>query len=166
MKLQVISYKLRVMVCWLLVTYALCVSCCYAYAVSSDELIEKARELDGRTIVYKGEVVTDVLARGSHSWINVNDGSNAIGIWCDTALAGKIKSAGNYRHSGDIVEIEGIFNRACSEHSGELDIHAYRLDVIKEGLQIEENLSPVRARLAAIFFILTAFIIIRYRKRI
>ena len=40
----------------------------FAYAqplVSSVELIEKAKELDGKEVIYEGEVIGEVMTRGS-----------------------------------------------------------------------------------------------------
>ncbi len=160
-----VSHLLLVSGFWFLVTLVLCAQC-YAYAVSSEELIEKAKELDGKAVVYRGEVVTDILERGAHAWLNANDGGNAIGIWCDAALGKKIKFTGDYKHRGDVIEAEGIFNRACAQHNGELDIHASRVDIIKRGSQVSERLDKDRSYLATALFLLTAFIIIRYRKRV
>jgi hypothetical protein len=138
---------------------------CDAYTVSSDELIEKAKDLDGREVTYRGEAVTDILGKGGHSWINVNDGDNAIGIWCGTESLREVRFVGNYKHRGDIVEVEGIFNRACPEHGGELDIHAYKVWVVKRGTLVEEGLDSKIIYLTLIFFFLTLFIIGRYRRR-
>src|SRR3989338_8359022 len=42
---------------------------CHAETLSSTELIENAKSLDGQTVDYKGEVITAILNRGEHSWI-------------------------------------------------------------------------------------------------
>ena len=138
----------------------------YAYTVSSDELIERAKDLDSRTVVYRGELVTGILNRGAHSWINLNDGSNAIGVWCDTDLLKNIKHAGSYKTKGDIIEVEGIFNRACSEHGGELDMHAYRIDIMKNGFRMDERIDKKIPLASLIFFLFTALLIVRYRDRV
>lgn len=138
----------------------------FAYTVSSEELIERAKDLDGRAIVYRGEVVTGVLKRGEHSWINLNDGGNAIGVWCKTELAEGIRYAGSYRHRGDLIQVDGIFNRACGKHGGEMDIHAYRIEILREGFVRTEKVDRRTSYLAVAFFCLTLFVILRYRKRI
>ncbi len=160
-KLSAISYQLSALL--LILLFA---STSYAYTVSSSELIERAKDLDGRDVVYRGEVVTAILRRGPNAWINLNDGDNAIGVWCKYEDAAKIKFIGDYRTSGDVVEIGGIFNRACGKHGGELDIHASRVKVIKEGFPKRELPDRSTAFFAVIFFLLTSFMIIRYRRRI
>ncbi len=139
--------------------------CCEAYTVLSDELIEKANDLDGRMVVYRGEAVTAILGRGAHSWINVHDGDNAIGVWCRTELLREVAFVGDYKNRGDIIEVEGVFNRACKEHKGELDIHAYKVKVVERGFLTPEKIGDKILYLTLALFILTLFVVIRYRRR-
>lgn len=107
---------------WFLVSGLCCF--CNAESVSSDELINNARQYNAMPVVYAGEVIGDIMKRGEYAWINVNDGKNAIGVWAEASLIKDIVYAGSYRASGDRVEVVGRFNRACPEHGGDLDIHA------------------------------------------
>lgn len=116
---------------------------------SSTELIERARELDGGSIMYQGEAVGEVMYRGESAWINLHDGDNAIGIWCEKAAAERVKHCGNYRCSGDQCLVTGIFNRACPEHGGTLDIHARELIVLTRGEKTVHAVTPAKKRLAA-----------------
>lgn len=143
----------------------LSVAVCHAHTVSSDELIERARDLDTRVVTYKGELVTAILPRGEHSWANLNDGSNAIGVWCESGSLRGVKFIGDYKKRGDILEVEGIFNRACREHGGELDIHADKVRVAQEGFYKIEEIGRARPILAIVFFCLTALVALRYRNR-
>jgi hypothetical protein len=102
-------------------------------AVTSDDLINNAKDYDKKEVVYSGEVIGDIMKRGENTWINVSDGTNAIGIWITTEEAKVIKYAGKYSFTGDTVKVTGIFNRACPEHGGDLDIHASKLEVVKLG---------------------------------
>jgi len=119
-----------------------------AQAISSTELINNAKALDGQTVVYKGEVIGDVMRRGDFAWINVNDGQNAIGIWISTALTKQITFAGSYKSKGDIVEVTGIFHRACPEHGGDLDIHAQQMRLIEVGSPRPERASRIKRNVA------------------
>jgi hypothetical protein len=49
--------------------------------------------------------------------------------------------SGDYRHKGDMVEVMGVFNRACREHGGDLDIHAESIRVIALGYETERPIS-------------------------
>jgi len=129
----------------------------YGEAVSSKELIDNTKEMNGKTVVYTGEVVTAIMDRGENSWINLNDGDNAIGIWCARDLTRQITYIGNYKNRGDIVEVEGVFNCACPVHNGDLDIHAGSLKIVKAGYLIKKQLNIKMVIMSVILFIL-AFI--------
>ncbi len=110
-------------------------------AASSQELIAEAKLFDGAHVLYGGEVIGEVLARGDHAWINVYDGNNAISVWVPGALLEKIKHTGSYKYAGDRVRLHGIFHRSCPEHGGTLDIHAQDLLVVEPGQPVIEDLS-------------------------
>ena len=109
-----------------------CLSCS-AQAISSSDLINSAKQYDGQTVVYQGEVIGDVMVRGRFAWVNLNDGKNAIGIWVGKAVAAGIRYAGSYNLAGDFLEVTGIFYRSCPEHGGDLDIHARTVVLIRPG---------------------------------
>lgn len=114
---------------------------CYAQSVSSTELINNAKIYDGKTVAYEGEVIGDVMARGEFVWINLNDASNAIGVWIQKGLTREILYSGSYKSRGDWVEVIGKFNRACPEHGGDLDIHAQSIRKISPGKPLKEGLN-------------------------
>jgi hypothetical protein len=121
----------------------LCIAYCQAFAqaIPSNELINNAKQYDGKAVVYTGEVIGEIMVRGKFSWINVNDGEAAIGIWIDSNLAKEINYTGSYKTKGDWVEIAGIFQRACPAHGGDLDIHAQSIRKISSGRQDIEKLN-------------------------
>ncbi|MBE3090684.1 MAG: DNA-binding protein, partial [Actinobacteria bacterium] len=88
-------------------------------SISSNELIENAIKYDKQIVVYSGEVIGDIMKRGDNAWINVSDSNNAIGVWLPYSETKIIKYAGRYDYKGDTVKIEGIFNKACTEHGGD-----------------------------------------------
>jgi hypothetical protein len=130
---------------------------CFAQAVSSDELIKNAKDYDGKSVLYRGEVIGDVMVRGKYAWINVNDGKNAIGIWIDKDLAKDILFTGNYKTRGDQLEIAGVFQRSCLEHGGDLDIHAKVMRKISAGAPALASLNTAKTRN---IFILTGVLIL------
>ncbi len=139
---------------------------CYAVVWSSIELIEKAKELNGRKLNYRGELVTAILNRGEYSWINLNDGSNAIGVWCKSSLLGGVKFAGDYKNRGDIIEVNGTLNRACSIHNGELDIHADTVKIVKKGHSLVRAIDLKRINSAIVLFAFTILTVVIFRKRL
>lgn len=135
--------------------------------VSSTDLIEKAKELDGQEIVFTGEVIGDIMVRGGYTWINVSDGSNAIGIWAENQLVSGITMAGRYKVHGDEVKISGMFHRACPEHGGDLDIHAVKVELMEKGYAVAGSTEPWKLPAAVVLataaVILFAYMIISRR---
>lgn len=107
-----------------------------AQGLSSSELINNAKQYDGKLITYSGEVIGDVMLRGKDAWVNINDGNNALGVWMSNLLAKEINFVGNYQSRGDNLEITGVFHRACLEHGGDLDIHAQGLRKLTDGRMV------------------------------
>ena len=106
---------------------------CYAQTSTSLDLLNNAKQYDGKAVNYKGEVIGDVMIRGEYAWLHVNDGTIAIGIWALKTMIRDIRYAGNYHKKGDIVEVLGTFHRSCLEHGGDLDIHASEIKTITPG---------------------------------
>lgn len=134
--------------------------------MTSTELIEEAEKFDGKKVIYAGELITTVMNRGSHSWINLHDGKNAIGVWCESAQLSGVKFAGDYKNTGDVIEAEGIFHRACPEHYGELDIHAVKAAITKEGFPREEDVNKRRATFSVAVFSALLLMIMIFRNRL
>ena len=151
---------------FVLVGCALFVSGAYAEIVSSKDLIENANTLDGKTVRYRGEIVTAILNRGEYSWANLNDGDNAVGVWCPSSLLDAVKFIGDYKNKGDVLETEGVFHRACSAHNGELDIHADSVKIIKAGFSVSEGVDSRKLNISAAIFLLTILLVAIFRKRI
>jgi hypothetical protein len=125
-----------------------------AIEVTSDELINRAKEYDKKEVIYSGEAIGDIMERDQYGWINVSDGNNAIGIWLPVAEIEKIKYTGQYKYTGDAVRVEGIFNQACPEHGGDLDIHAKTIEVVKKGFETKRKLNFSNLLVGAILFII------------
>lgn len=124
---------------------------CFAQpAVSSVELIEKAKELDGQEVVYEGEVIGEVMTRGEYSWVNLNDGLNAVGVWMGNNSLSLIYFAGDYKSRGDWLQVRGVFNRACRLHGGDLDIHAEEVVKLRSGRLVKHRLVPEKKRIVLI----------------
>jgi hypothetical protein len=134
--------------------------------VSSNDMIDKAAVLDGKTVTYTGEAVGDVMYRGSHAWVNVSDGKNAVGVYVTSDEAAEIKITGKYRVKGDTVKVRGVFHRACRQHGGDMDIHAQLLSVTESGYYKKDRPSAVLTAAAVTALLLavsgTAFTIKKY----
>jgi hypothetical protein len=138
-----------------------------AEATTINDLIENTKTFDGMQVTIKGEAIGEVLQRGEYAWVNINDGTNAIGIWLKSADAEKISSFGDYKHIGDTIQITGIFSRDCKEHGGDVDIHCASIDIITKGIVITEKLAPLKAFAGAVLFciaLIVAYIYFRVKK--
>lgn len=138
----------------------------YADGISSQVLIENGKSYDQKQVVYEGEVIGDIMRRGDFAWINVNDGSNAMGVFINYSDIDKITNTGTYKSTGDIIRVKGIFHRACPEHGGDMDIHASSLEVIKPGTPITHIIPIYKAVLGIIFPLLSLLLYILYRRSI
>ena len=135
---------------------------CYAQTPASLELINNAKQYDGKTVNYRGEVIGDIMIRGDYAWLHVNDGIIAIGIWAPKTLIGDIRYAGDYHKKGDIVEVFGAFHRSCSEHGGDLDIHAYEIKKVILGNSVVQPISRKKVYIGIYSFM---FVLVFYALR-
>ncbi|MDD5005414.1 MAG: DNA-binding protein [Candidatus Omnitrophica bacterium] len=136
--MKVKSFFFFVMLCLVLIISS---SNCYAQISTSSDLLNGTKQYDGKTVNYKGEVIGDVMIRGDHVWLHVNDGTIAIGIWAPKIMIQDILYIGDYHKKGDIVEVSGTFHRSCPEHGGDLDIHASEIKKITSGSTVIRPIS-------------------------
>lgn len=125
---------------------------------SINQLIDNAKIMDGKTVVVQGEAIGEVLERGDYAWVNINDGTNAIGIWLKLEDANKIKVFGDYLNIGDQVKVTGVFNRACVEHGGDMDIHAISTEVVENGYPVKEKVSSQKIMIGIILVVVTLMV--------
>ena len=116
--------------------------------VSISDLIIQSRSYDGRVIVTEGEAIGDLMLRGEYGWVNLSDGSNAIGIYALSKQFEQVKHLGRYEVVGDRVRITGTFYDACPVHSGETDIHASSVEITRAGSVVDETLDRSRLKLS------------------
>lgn len=129
-----------------------------------NDLIEKSASLDNTDVTVQGEVIGEALERGEYAWININDTTNAIGIWVKKSDIDQIKIYGDYKHKGDIVKITGVFHKACSEHGGDVDIHCTTIEIVQLGYTVKEQLSLSKVIITLSTFLIAAVIIAVYLK--
>lgn len=139
-------------------------------APASGDLIEHPKTWDGQIIPFKGEAIGEAMLRGTYAWIHVNDDAyylknveegaglggynSGMAIYLPSDLAEKIGTFGDYKHEGDIVEVLGTFNAACSQHGGDMDIHATRLAVIAPGRHAIDHVRLWKVALAIVLVVI------------
>lgn len=125
---------------------------------SSTDLVESPKQLDGMTVTFAGEVIGEAMVRGDMAWIHINDDAyyiknveegaqlggynSGMAIWLPAESTEEIDYFGDYEHEGDIVEVDGVFNAACAEHGGDMDIHATGLSVVQQGHEVVDEVKP------------------------
>ena len=134
-----------------------------ASAESGKELVENSRSFDGNIVTFRGEVV-GVLMRGDSAWVNVLDNGVAIGVWCRADYAKKVSIVGDYTHIGDTVEVAGTFHFACTEHGGDLDIHAENFTVLVNGIAVERTPNLLAVLLSAVLVAVAIFTVFWLRR--
>lgn len=119
-------------------------------ALTAADLVSMESGMDGESVRIEGEVISEALAGGEgHVWVNVLSDGVAIGVWMPREQAAAIGQFGTYRHSGDIVEVTGVFHEACDRHGGDLDIHAEEMSVISAGEPTDHPISYWKIGLGA-----------------
>jgi len=131
---------------------------------SSTELVEQPKKFNGTEITFEGEAIGEAMARGDDAWIHLNDDAymyknveegaelggynTGMPVWLPTNLAEKIGTFGDYKHEGDIVKVSGVFNAACGQHGGDMDIHATTLVLTVPGRNALDPVKPWKLVLA------------------
>jgi aspartyl/asparaginyl-tRNA synthetase len=134
--------QVLLMLAVLLLTAGVALAADGAAEVKVNDLIEQATAFDGKTITIAGEVVGDVMIRGEYGWIDVNDGTNDIGVWAPAETLRAIRHVGRYHTLGDRVEVTGVFHRADPAQGGDLDLHATSLRILQPGTPVQHPLDP------------------------
>ncbi len=135
-----------------------------AETVTINQLIENTAKYDNLVVTVEGEIIGEALERGDFAWINLNDTTNAIGIWMKLSDAQQLQYYGDYSHRGDIIKITGKFSRACAEHGGDFDIHSNRIEVVKEGWIVKEIVSSYKIMVTVVLLIIASILLALYIK--
>ena len=137
----------------------------HAETMSISDLIEDAKSVNETTVILEGEAILEALERGDHAWININDGTGALGLWMDASLASKVTHYGNYDTRGDVIRVIGIFHRSCDEHGGDMDVHVSSLNVITQGHPLDHPVDVWRFT-AAVILILSAIATLWFHRKL
>ncbi|MHB1135402.1 MAG: hypothetical protein ACYCXR_02930 [Coriobacteriia bacterium] len=133
----------------------------HAFGLTGADLVAAGNGLDGSSVTFEGEVVSEALAGGrDHVWVNVLSGGVAVGVWMPVAMADDIGSFGTYSQNGDIVRVTGILSEACDVHGGDLDVHASEIVVLRPGTPREHPVQSWKL-LAGLVGLAGAYAIVR-----
>ncbi|WP_303866209.1 hypothetical protein [Acetobacterium wieringae] len=137
-----------------------------ADVIELNQLVENAEAMDGQSVTVSGEAIGEALERGDHAWVNINDGTNAMGIWMPLDVTQHIKVFGDYKHHGDQLQITGVFNRACAQHGGDVDIHSDSITVLMAGYATDESVPALKIIIGLMLMCLASVLGMIYFKAI
>lgn len=123
-------------------------------SVTLNELIENSQVYDNQLVRVSGEVLLEAMEREEGTWVNINDGTNAMGLFIEGEEASTFKYYGNYQTTGDTVEVDAIFHRSCPEHGGDMDLHLVKLVSVTPG---QQRSNPINYDNLGMAFMLTGF---------
>lgn len=132
---------------------------------SINDLIENGKNFDKKNISINGEAIGEALTRGDYTWININDSTNAIGVYMRTSDAKNVVNYGGFNKIGDTLQVKGVFNRACKEHGGDMDIHAKSVDIIRKGNNVVNKIYSNKIEILILSTAILLALTIMYRKR-
>jgi len=133
--------------------------------VSPAVLASADAEFDGATVSFSGEVISESLrADADHVWLNILSDGVAIGVYMPNEMAEPVTTFGDYGHTGDIVEVVGVFSEACDQHGGDMDIHAVSLDLLEPGTETEHKVQWWKGIIGAIGLLIAAVQTRRFRR--
>lgn len=156
----------KTIIALLIITFSFSRNCEAETMTNFNDLIENGKALDKKELILQGEAIGEPMKRGDFTWVNISDGSTAMGIWIKSDDSANIKVFGDYKHKGDMVEIKGTFNSACIEHGGDMDIHSNTVKVIETGHKIKQSVDITRLFIALFLTIITVLLsLISYKKK-
>ncbi len=118
--------------------------------IELNTLINDSKQYDNKTVVVEGEALLEALERGDFAWVNINDGTNAIGVYMPIEMIKQIHRYGDYKNYGDMLKMKVIMHRACKEHGGDLDLHLISLISVTPGSVKENPITSQRLMLAMV----------------
>jgi len=120
--------------------------------------------LDGATVRFEGEALGEALrADATHRWVNVLGGAVAIGVYTPDRMVEAIDGYGDWSRTGTIVEVTGVYNVACPQHGGDLDVHAEQIRVVAGAREVQHPVDVWKALVAAAALGFSAVLAVRFR---
>jgi hypothetical protein len=141
------------------------------------------RLFDGRSVIFVGEVVGDVLRRDGGAWVQVNDDayalergpigphrerlgtSSGLAVWLPDGLHETLGDPGRYGRRGDLVQVSGDFLRADPADGGGMAVRARELELLSPSTPVTETLNLPLALAAGGALLLTSVLLVWSRRR-
>ncbi|MDD5747031.1 MAG: DNA-binding protein [Candidatus Omnitrophica bacterium] len=156
-----INYKYILMIVWVCVINApLVLGAETGDVVTVADLLAQSQAYTGKTVTIQGEAIGPVLREGRFVWVNLLDGNRALGAWMRSSMGNAVSHTGRYSRHGDDLKVTGVFNRACSLHGGDCDIHAVAVVRVHPGYRLKHPISKAKKHAVAFWLLAALFSII------
>lgn len=132
---------------------------------SLNTLINDSIIYDSQTVHVSGEGLLEPLERSDGVWVNINDGTNAIGVFMPAEVSKSVKTYGNYHQKGDSIDIQAVFHRSCKEHGGDLDLHLVKLNHVTPGIAIEHPIDSKKVAWTIGLIFISTLVALYYRRQ-
>lgn len=153
--------------------------------INSTEVIECPDAFDGHVVVYRGEVVGDVLRRDGGAWLLVNDddyalevgplrghdefaGTNSgLSVWLPTPLP-ELDPGGADRR-GTIIQVRGVVRRADPADGGGLTLRALGPEsttIVAESQPLDQPVNRSQVIVAGVFAVAAAIMYVLERRSV
>lgn len=110
-----------------------------AFQTTLAELLDARRALDGKMVVFQGEAIGDIINAGhNRKWVLLDDNGAALSVLLTTDQAKMITNLGRYGVKGTTLKVTGVYHIADAEEAGELDVRAYKVEVVSPGERFEK----------------------------
>jgi len=131
--------------------------CAVGEATPVETLISSGAAYDGREVTIRGEVIGDIMERGEEYWVNVLSSEGAaIGVRAREDQISAIACSGDYFHTGDLVEVAGIYYRYAKRFGGETCIVADEVKLTRPGTEVSHPLSAGKILISVLLTLLSA----------
>ena len=150
--------------------------------VSSSQVVECPAAFDGRTVVYVGEVIGDVLRRDGGAWVLMNDDryaleagplrshgrtlgyNSGLSVWLEDDLLDLVDETGGPDHRGDILRVRGVVHRTDPADGGGLTLRAAGGELLLDGEPVRVPLHTGQAIVAAVLAVAAVALLILERR--
>lgn len=153
--------------------------------VNSTEVIECPDAFDGHVVVYRGEVVGDVLQRDGGGWLLVNDddyaleagplrghgqyaGTNSgLSVWLPAPLPELVPGGADRR--GTIIQVRGVVRRADPADGGGLTLRAVDPEsttIVAGSQPLDQPVNRAQAIVAGAFALVAAILYVMERRSV
>jgi len=131
---------------------------CFAAAprtITIVDLLADPKAYDGLEITIEGEAIGEPMVRGNVVWVSLYDSNTAVSALLPVDAAREISRYGDWKQTGDLVRISGVFKVMNPAQGGETHLDGHRVERVKSGSSRPHPIAPERLASAVILSLLS-----------